>query len=220
MLVPMDRADAPNDNRPPPSPFRTAREREEDREHKRQALLLAAVRMFNERGFHATSLDDVAASLGVTKPVIYHYLGNKDQVLFECVRIGLRQMSEAAEGARGESGSGLDRLKAFLRRYGEVNMEDFGRCVVRTGDECLSPESRKQFRALKAEIDRAMRDLIREGVADGSVQTEDVRLTAFTLAGALNWPARWHAPDGPMPAAEIAARMVDMLVSGILPKRD
>ena len=61
--------------------------------------------MFNERGFHATSLDEVAASLGVTKPVIYHYLGNKDQVLLECVTIGLTQLLEAAEAAgavRGE----------------------------------------------------------------------------------------------------------------------
>src|SRR3546814_3852597 len=77
------------------SPFRTVREREVERAETRQAVLVAAVRMFNERGFHATSLDDVAASLGVTKPVIYHYLGNKDQVVFECVRIGLAQLREA-----------------------------------------------------------------------------------------------------------------------------
>src|SRR3546814_2246117 len=61
------------------SPFRTVREREVERAEKRQAVLVAAVRMFNERGFHATSLDDVAASLGVTKPVIYHYLGNRSE---------------------------------------------------------------------------------------------------------------------------------------------
>ena len=71
------------------SPFRSTRTNDGERREKRQALLVAAVRMFNERGFHATSLEDVAASLGVTKPVIYHHLGNKEQVLFECVRIGL-----------------------------------------------------------------------------------------------------------------------------------
>jgi AcrR family transcriptional regulator len=213
----MNRTSANTENRQPASPFRTAREREEDRELKRQALLLAAVRMFNERGFHATSLDDVAASLGVTKPVIYHYLGNKDQVLLECVRLGLEQLRQAAEAARGESGTGLDRLKAFLCRYGEVNLDDFGKCVIRTGDECLSPESRAQFRALKAEIDKAMRELIAEGVADGSLRADDIRLTAFTLAGALNWAARWHKAEGPMSASEVAAGMVDMLIGGLLP---
>ena len=203
----------------PVSPFRNPRERSEERARKREALLLAAVRMFNTRGFHATSLDDVAASLGVTKPVIYHYLGNKDQVLFECVRIGLVELRESAEIARAAPGTGLDRLKVFLRRYGAANMHDFSRCVILTDDEALSPESAGRFRALKAEIDRAMRSLIEEAVADGSAEVDDVWLAAFTFAGALNWPARWHREDGPRPAAEIADRMVDLLVSGIIPRR-
>lgn len=214
---PMDRKNAVASKQDIISPFRTASERETERALKRQALLLAAVRMFNERGFHATSLDDVAASLGVTKPVIYHYLGNKDQVLFECVRIGLDQLREAAENARQESGTGLCRLRLFLQRYAEINMDDFGRCVVRTGDEALSPESRQQFRALKGEIDQAMRDMLKEACADGSIQVEDIRLTAFTLAGALNWPARWHSNQGPLSASEIAAKQVAILINGILP---
>lgn len=200
------------------SPFRSRKERDNERVLKRQALLLAAVRMFNERGFHATSLDDVAAILGVTKPVIYHYLGNKDQVLFECVRSGLAQLREAAETAAQESGNGLDRLRVFLRRYAEINMGDFGRCTIRTGDEALSPESRKHFRALKAEIDRAMRALIEDGVADGSINAKDIRLTAFTLAGALNWPARWFRADGPEKAEDVAAMMVEILCDGVKPR--
>jgi AcrR family transcriptional regulator len=201
-----------------PSPFRTPAERRAEREQKREAVLLAAVRMFNAQGFHATSLDDVAASLGISKPTIYHYLGNKDQVLLECVTRGVEQLRDAADAARAIPGSGLDRLRVFLRRYAEVNMEDFGRCVVRTGDEALSPPSRARFRALKREIDAAMRALIAEGVADGSIGPADVKLIAFTLAGALNWPARWHQPGGPESAAEVAARMVDILTAGLAPR--
>ena len=70
------------------SPFRTRAEKIEERAQKRDAVLTAALRMFNARGFHATSLDDVAASLGISKPTIYHYLGNKEQVLIECVTRG------------------------------------------------------------------------------------------------------------------------------------
>jgi len=204
-------------NRPAPSPFRTARERSEERDVKRQALLLAAVSMFNERGFQATSLDDVAASLGVTKPVIYHYLGNKDQVLFECVKIGLAQLRDAADAARGTAGNGFSRLQIFLRRYADINMGAFGCCIVRTGEEALAPESRKRFRALKREIDLALRGLIAEGIADGSVQSDDVRLSAFALAGALNWIARWYREDGPMSREDIALRMVDILCAGLVP---
>jgi AcrR family transcriptional regulator len=200
------------------SPFRTPAERKVEREQKREAVLLAAVRMFNAQGFYATSLDDVAASLGVSKPTIYHYLGNKDQVLLECVTRGVEQLREAADAAHAMPGTGLDRLRSFLVRYAEINMNDFGRCVIRTADEALSPPSAARFRALKREIDKAMRGLIAEGVADGSIVAEDVRLTAFTLAGALNWPARWHQPDGGQSASEVAARMVEILTIGLAPR--
>jgi len=200
------------------SPFRSTRTSDAERQEKRAALLLAAVRMFNERGFHATSLEDVAASLGVTKPVIYHHLGNKDQVLFECVRIGLHELQDAAEQAKATSGTGLDRLRVFLHRYAVTIMGDFGRCVIRTGDEVLSPEARAKFRALKREIDDALRAMIAAAAADGSASIRDVRTTALTFAGALNWPARWHRPDGARPATDLAAEMVDILCAGIEPR--
>jgi AcrR family transcriptional regulator len=206
-----------NKSAAPVSPFRNAQQREVDRASKRDAVLLAAVRLFNERGFHNTSLDDVAASLGVSKPLIYHYLGAKDQVLFECMRIGLQQLREAAEEVARQPGTGMDRLKRFLRRYAECIMEDFSRCVIRTGDEALAPESRPPFRALKAEIDQAMRRLIAEAAADGSAKVTDVKLTAFTFAGALSWTARWHEPGGALQPAEIAEQMVEILTRGIMP---
>lgn len=200
------------------SPFTSATQKQQEREAKRQAVLRAAVRIFNERGFHATLLDDVAVSLGISKPTIYHYLGNKEQVLLQCVIHGLEQLIDAADKARQEPGQGIDRLRSYLRRYAEINMDDFGRCVIRTGDEALSEEGRTRFRALKSDIDRAMRGLIEEAIADGSVAPCDARLLAFTLAGALNWPARWFSPDGKQTKEEVAAQMVDLLTSGFAPR--
>lgn len=200
-----------------PSPFPTAEQRDRERTAKREAVLHAAVRMFNDRGFHATSLDDVAASLGISKPTIYHYLGNKEQVLVECLTMGLHQLLDAAEVVQTASGTGADRLRNFLRRYAEINMTDFGRCVIRTGEEMLSAESAGRLRALKREIDQAMRGLIEQAISDGSIAPVDPKLLAFTVAGALNWPARWHDPDGALDASTLADQMVTILASGFLP---
>lgn len=202
----------------PNSPFRTAEQRAEERSAKRHALLLAAVRMFNERGFHATLLEDVAASLGISKPTIYHYLGNKEQVLLECVALGLEEFREAIEEARALPGSGLDRLRHFLRAYARINMNDFGRCVIRTGAEPLSPDGARSFRDRKRGIDTALRGFIEDGFADGSIARSCPKMLAFTLAGALNWPARWHVPGGELPPEEIAAQMVDILTAGLAPR--
>ncbi|HEX7784385.1 MAG TPA: TetR/AcrR family transcriptional regulator [Sphingobium sp.] len=207
-----------NDAKERPSPFRSKEERAHDRDQKRQAVLRAAVRMFNARGFHATSLDDVAASLNISKPTIYYYLGNKDQVLLECLTRGLGELAQAAEQVREAEGSGLDRLRAFLMLYAKVNMDDFGRCVIRTGDEYLAPKNAEQFRILKRRIDGVMRALITEGIQDGSIRAGDVKMIAFTLAGALNWPARWHHADGADSPEQIARSMIEILTAGLAPR--
>lgn len=200
------------------SPFPTSSEREALRRAKRDAVLRAAVRMFNVRGFHSTSLDDVAASLGISKPTIYHYLGSKDGVLLECVTIGLNQLLEASEDARQRSGTGLEQLRRFLESYALVSMGDFGRCVVRTGDEMLSPDSARQVRDRKRDIDNALRSFIRDAVADGSIRVADEHVTALTFAGALNWPARWFDPEGADQAEDMARKMADVLIQGCAPR--
>jgi AcrR family transcriptional regulator len=121
------------------SPFKTASQRKADRIAKREAVLRSAVRMFNDRGFHATSLDDVAAALGISKRTIYHYLASKDQVLLECMTIGLQQLLQAAGEARSEAGTGRERLIKFLRRYAEINMS-----FARARKRCR----RKAFRSI------------------------------------------------------------------------
>ncbi len=200
------------------SPFRTAQQKLDERDAKRRALLIAAAQMFNLRGFHATSLDDVAASLGISKPTIYHYLGNKEQVLVECLTIGLEQLFAAANEANREPGTGLERLRKFLCRNAEINMGVFGRCVILSGDENLSPEGARKLRAMKRRVDDAMRALIVEGVKDGSIAPVDPKVAAFALAGAVNWSARWFRADGALSAEEMALQLVDFLTVGFAPR--
>ncbi|WP_174273193.1 TetR/AcrR family transcriptional regulator [Sphingomonas bacterium] len=198
------------------SPFRTNQQREAERVAKREAVLSAAVDLFNEHGFSGTSLDDVAARLGVTKPVIYHYLGTKEQVLLECLGRGLAALEEAAHEAQADHRRGADRLRAFLIRYAEINMAPFGRSVVLTADHELSAEALTQFRAMKRRVDDALRRLIVAGADDGSLRIEDPALAAAALAGAINWIPRWQDPDGSLPPREVAARLVSVLMDGML----
>ena len=201
-----------------PSPFRTAQQKQEEREAKRMAVLRAAAQLFNQRGFHATSLDEVAASLGVSKPTIYHYLGNKEQVLIECLTIGLDQLFAAADEAQADRGTGLERLQGFMRRNIQVNMDDFGRCVILSGEEALSPESARKMRALKRRVDETLRTMIVEGINDGSIAPVDPKIMALTLAGAVNWPSRWYRHDGPIGPADMARQIVEVLTAGLAPR--
>jgi len=199
------------------SPWPSRQERASERNSKREALLQAAVRSFNEKGFHATSLDEVAASMNVTKPTIYYYLGNKDEILFECVRRGLASIQEAAKSVENTNGTGLQRFRALMLSYARIMTEDFGMCVTRTADHELSDESRARFRALKRETDNTIRSVVEEGMADGSIASGDPKIVTFVATGALNWIARWYDPRGSMTAEDIAQSCVETLINGFRP---
>lgn len=97
-------------------------------------------------------------------------------------------------------------------------MNDFGRCVILTGDEVLTPENRFKFRGLKRDIDQALYRLMQAAVADSSASICDIKLTSLAFAGALNWTARWHDPTGTLTPADIATKMANILVKGIEPQ--
>lgn len=197
--------------------WKTPAEREHERSLKREAVLRAAARAFSEQGFHRTSLDDVAERLNVSKPTIYHYVRSKDEILFECVRIGLERLDAAAASAEAKrsGGSGLDRLIVLWTEYAHIVTGDFGRCLILVGEDPLPPETRKELRALKGKIDKRFRRLIEAGIADGSIRPCDPKLLAFASAGALSWIARWYKIDGDQDVNEIAKQTIEFFLGGI-----
>jgi len=198
------------------SPWKPMREREKERRTKRDAVLRMAAQSFNEKGFHATSLDDVAARLNVTKPTLYYYFKNKEEILFECVRIGLEMIDEAAENVARRGGTGIEQLFAVMRKYAEIVTMDFGMCLIRVGEDPLQPAARRKLRQLKARIDRRFRSLIEQGIAEGDLAPRDAKIAAFTVAGALSWIARWYRPDGPLSPNDIAEQCISILVEGLV----
>jgi len=202
------------------SPWSSTTTREEQRELKRQAVLQAAAQLFNDRGFHATSLDDIAARLNVSKPTVYYYFKNKDEILLSCVRQGLDMMLKHIDESRRGGGQAIDQLLTCMRTYAQIVMQDFGMCLIRVGDEQLSPDSRQELRRLKAAIDHEFRRLVAAGVVDGTIAPCDPKMTAFAIAGALSWIARWYQPGGQYTPEEVAEQYISTLCNGVLRRGD
>ncbi len=200
------------------SPWASSRERRRDREVKREAVIRAAARAFNHKGYHNTSLDDIAATLEVTKPTVYYYVSNKEQLLFQCFLAGVEQIRAAFREVKDLEAPAGERLNAVLRHYGEAVASEFGWCMVRAEDQDLSPAMSRHIKALKSEVDQGIRRLIREGVQDGSIGPCDPKMTAFALAGALNWIAHWYRENQSLSGAEIAAAFVSIFEGGLRPR--
>lgn len=202
------------------SPWASAPTREQQREAKRQAVLQAAAQLFNERGFHATSLDDIAARLNVSKPTLYYYVKNKDEILLQCVRQGLEMTLEGIEASRQAGGNAVDQLRACMQVYAGIVMQPFGMCLIRVGDEEVPEPSRTELRRMKSEIDHAFRRLVAQGVQEGSLAPCDPKLSAFMIAGALSWIGRWYQPGGDYTPEEIAQQCIATLCDGVLRRVD
>lgn len=198
------------------SPWLAADRRAEQRELKRQAVLQTAAQLFNERGFHATSLDDIAERLHVSKPTLYYYVKSKDDILLECVRAALERMHAGIGEVRKAGGSAIEQLKACMRIYSGIVTEDFGMCVIRIGEDPLPVPLKKELRHLKAGIDLQFRRLIEAGIAEGSIAPCEPKMAAFMLAGALSWVGRWYRPDGTLTPEQIAGHGIELLLNGVL----
>ena len=201
---------------PASSPWDRPATRQQQREAKRTAVLTTAAELFNERGFHATSLDDIAARLHVTKPTLYYYVKNKDEILLACVQKGLHMTLEGIEASRQAGGDALDQLRACMRAYAEIVVQPFGMCLIRVGDEEVPEPSRSALRRMKAEIDLAFRRLVAQGVEQGAIAPCDPKIMAFTIAGALSWIGRWYQPGGSYTADQIIEQCITALMQGVL----
>jgi AcrR family transcriptional regulator len=199
-----------------PWPVRSARQR--NRVVKREAVIRAAARAFNAHGYYNTSIDDIAAALNVTKPTIYYYVANKEQLLLECILAGLKRVLQPFRQPRQPDTTARERLNDTIRHYARAIASEYGWCMVRAEDLGLGPQSIARIKKLKSEIDRGIRNLLEEGALDGSIRTDDYKMTAFALAGALNWIAHWYRENQTMSASEIAEAFVRIFNLGLTPR--
>ena len=198
------------------SPWQTSQQRQTHRGAKRDALLLAAARLFSERGYQGTSLDDIARSLRVTKPTLYHYVRNKDEILFACVQRGLLAVHASIEPAVARALKGRAALRALLQDHAAAVTSDFGLCVMRVGDEALP--RRLELRELRQRIDTQWRSLIEAGMAQGFIEKGDARAAAGSVANALDGLGRWYRPGehGSQALREATHHCIEMLMRGAL----
>jgi AcrR family transcriptional regulator len=202
----------------PATAWQGRRRRRADHELKRDSVIRAAARAFNEHGYHNTSLDDIAAALGVTKPTVYYYVENKEQLLFECFRAGLEPIRTALGAAELSGDSGRERLRRVIGDYARAIASEYGWCMVRAEHQDLGPELSAQVKALKSEIDQGIRRLLRRGIEDGSIEPCDQRIAAFAIAGALNWIAHWYREGQSMGADAVADAYVAFLENALKPR--
>ncbi len=175
------------------------------------ALLAAAAKTFAERGYHATSMRDLARASGFSLAGMYHYVERKQELLFQ---IQDRCFTEVIEGAR-EAVSDLSDPEAKLRAFIQHHVTFFAahmdemKVLAHEEDE-LTGTMRAQVRRRKKEYVGLLEELL-EGVPGAQA---DPQIAAYALFGMMNWIYTWYHPAGPTPPAALAEELASLFLNG------
>ena len=168
-------------------------------------LMMAAADAFADRGFHATTTRDIASRAGLSPAGVYVHFTSKEDLLFELSRRGHQtarnQLVAAAEAADSPTEALRSLIAGFSRWHAEHHQ--LGR-IVQYEFRHLTPQHRDTVLALRKEIDKVVRDVLSQGVAEGDFEVDDVPGTALALLSLAVDVARWYSPEIRRTPADIA----------------
>jgi AcrR family transcriptional regulator len=186
----------------------------EKRRRRRQEILHAALRAFKERGYHATTLDDIAERIGVRKTALYHYFPDKEAILYECHRESLTELERLMKEAR-ELDTASEQLAHVIREHVRVMTDTLEGSPLAFEVTAFSPERQKEMIAARDRYEREIRRIIDRGIEEGEFRRVDSKIAVFAVLGAINWIARWYSPEGSVHAPELGAQFAEHLVGGL-----
>lgn len=190
------------------------------RERRREEILRAALRAFREKGYHGTSLGDIAGRLGLRKTAIYHYFADKEVLLYECHRRSLSELERAMAEARAEFDRPREQLGHLIREHVRIMVETLEGSTLGFEVPALSAAHQREVVARRDRYERSLRGIIARGAELGEFRPVDPKIAAFTILGAINWISRWYRPEGEFRPHELAARFAAHLVGGLTCDRE
>ena len=185
--------------------------RDEILAYKRDRILQEAVKLFYERGFTGTTLDDIAAELGVTKPFIYTHFRSKVELLAALCQPTIEMSLEAVSNASDSIGTPIARLRDATRGFAKVVLQRQANIAIFFREEKnLAPEALDAINTLRKKFDRVLSGLLAEGIAAGQFTIPDVNVAALAIGGMISWAYTWHRPEGRLSIDDVCDRLADL----------
>jgi AcrR family transcriptional regulator len=200
------------------TPAAPARQRPQEvpagRKKRNQDIIDAAIKLFAAKGFAATSIQDIAAEVGLLKGSIYYYYRTKDSLLIDIFEQSHQEALEIIKTVERQGGSTLPRLRTWVTLY----VEHFTSNITRSG--LYNREWRylkgPQWSSLLDKFDSHtdyVRGLLTAAVATGELSRRlDTKYMTFFIFGGIHSIADWYHPDGPETPQQIAQRWADLVM--------
>jgi len=178
-------------------------------------ILKSAAKAFRRLGYHGATVEQIAAALHMKKGNLYYYYRNKEEILYACHQYSLDRLLQMLDDMQQSGLPPPEKLRAIIVAVVHLILDELHGTALILELEALSPAHLKTVIARRDRVDRGIRQVLEEGIADGSFAPHDVKLRSFVLFGAVNWIPRWFDPAGPATSVEIADRFADYLIAGL-----
>jgi AcrR family transcriptional regulator len=183
--------------------------------HSLESLLDVAVAAFNERGYEATSMDELAARAGITKSAIYHHVPGKVELLRLAVHRALDALFAVTEEPGATTGPAIDRLEHVVRGSVRVLTAELPYVTLLLRVRGNSEVERMALQR-RREFDRIVTSLVRAAEQEGDVRPDvDPAVTSRLLFGTVNSLIEWYRPGGGLSADDLADALVATTFSGL-----
>ena len=183
--------------------------------HSLDSLLDVAVAVFNERGYDATSMDELAARLGVTKSAIYHHVPSKVELLRLALDRALDALFAVTDEAGATTGPAIDRLEHVVRGSVRVLIAELPSVTLLLRVRGNSPVEQDALER-RRRFDRIVTDLVRAAEEEGDVRPDvDPAVTSRLLFGAVNSLTEWYRPGRGLDADAVADALVAITFGGL-----
>ncbi len=181
---------------------------------RRREVTREAAKLFAQKGYHGTSIGDIAEALGVQKGSLYSHIASKEDLLYETMREGAEAF-HAALDAIPEDTPAVDKIRLALRGHLRVVAEQLDVATVFVQEwRYLEGERRDEIVAERRRYEERIRDLFREGRELSELRADlDETAAALLLLSAANWAYTWLQPG--RDTDEIADRFFALLVDGM-----
>jgi len=183
----------------------------------RQEILRAAARLFQQRGYDATSMNDVAAALKLSKGGLYHHFQSKDEILFNLMDHAMDITQERVINPVRDIADPEERLRMLIRLHIEVVLSVREReiTVMLHENHPLPPSLRRRINTRKKDYVHFVESLIAEVQrARQSKGTVSPRAAAFALLGMINWIYQWYRPEGTLREEDLAHQYTEVFFAG------
>ena len=184
----------------------------------RQEILRTAARLFQQQGYDATSMNDVAAALKLSKGGLYHHFQSKDEILFNLMNHAMDITQERVIDQVKRVEGPEERLRTLIRRHIEVVMSVRDReiTVMLHENHPLPPAMRRRINARKKDYVHFVESLIAEAQQGRPSHGVTPRAAAFALLGMINWIYQWYRPEGTLHEENLVRQYTEIFFAGAL----